>query len=42
LEVSEIAEAANISLSHLHLLFRKHLQTTPHQLVLKRRLQKAQ
>ena len=39
--VSDIARAAGVSEPHLYLLFRQHLQATPHQYLLGQRLQQA-
>lgn len=39
--LSDVAEAAGVSVPHLHHLFRRHLQTTPHQYLLQRCLQEA-
>jgi AraC-like DNA-binding protein len=39
--VAELAARAGISEPHLHLLFRRHLDTTPHQYLLARRLGRA-
>ncbi|MDD2707339.1 MAG: AraC family transcriptional regulator [Verrucomicrobiae bacterium] len=37
----EVARTAQVSQPHLHHLFQKHLQTTPHQYLLQRRLREA-
>lgn len=39
--LERLAAAAGVSVPHLHTLFRHHLQTTPHQYLLRRRLQEA-
>jgi len=39
--VAELAAAAGVSRSHLHLLCRKHWRSSPHRLLLERRLQAA-
>lgn len=39
--VAELAAAAGLSRAHLHLLCRKHLRSSPHRLLLERRLQAA-
>lgn len=39
--LDEVAAAAQTSVPHLHFLFRTHLKTTPHQFVMKKRLQEA-
>ena len=39
--VEDLAEAAGISEPHLHVLFRKHLEQTPHQALTLRRIQEA-
>lgn len=42
IEVAEIADAAGMSASHLHLLFRRHLGSSPTQRLIDRRLHSAQ
>ncbi len=42
IEVAELAAAAGTSASHLHLLFRRHLDSSPIQRLIARRLQAAQ
>ncbi len=39
--LKRLAEAAGVSVPHLHSIFRRHLRTTPHQHLLRRRLQEA-
>ena len=41
LNIKDIATAVGVSESHLYLLFREHLSTTPHQYILMHRLQNA-
>ena len=42
LSTARMAEEAGISISHLHLLFKRHLETSPTQFLLQQRLLKAQ
>lgn len=39
--LDQIAEAARISVSHLHMLFRSHLAESPHQYLIKKRMRAA-
>lgn len=41
LSVDQIAEYSDISIPHLHTLFKKHLKNTPHNYLIKRRMQHA-
>lgn len=41
MDVGELARAAAISVPHLHALFRRHLDQTPHQAIVARRLHEA-
>lgn len=42
LDVAAVARGAGVSASHLHLLFRRHLGTSPAQVLINQRLQRAQ
>ncbi|MGE9292684.1 MAG: helix-turn-helix domain-containing protein [Puniceicoccales bacterium] len=39
--IEEVAEAAGVSVSHLHMLFRQHLDETPHQYLIQKRMRVA-
>jgi AraC-like DNA-binding protein len=41
LTVTDLSQAAECSVPHLHDLYRRHLQTSPHQAIIERRLQEA-